>query len=147
MERLGAHVDKARIKGTLDAMIRRQQLAASRPRQRPEALERLKFWLGMPNQYYDSEWRSGGMGSSESDEQGSAPAKSVSRTVDSSAWVAGGGGGSEAEQGCRRALGLSSAQGSGEWSSGGVGSSGMVEEGSSPTAARNMEQASAEGLG
>ncbi|KAK9825475.1 hypothetical protein WJX81_008217 [Elliptochloris bilobata] len=42
MERLGAHVDKARIKRTLDAMIRRQQLAVSRPRQRPEALERLK---------------------------------------------------------------------------------------------------------
>lgn len=60
MERAGEHVDKARIKRTLDAMIRRREqhllAGASRSRQRPEALERLKFWLGIPNHYYDSEW-------------------------------------------------------------------------------------------
>lgn len=74
MERAGEHVDKARMKRTLDAMIRRREqhlsAGASRVRQRPEALERLKFWLGIPNHYYDSEWDAANPVSGSVDDEG-----------------------------------------------------------------------------
>lgn len=140
VERLGAHVDKARIKRTLDAMIRSQALAASsRPRQRPEALERLKFWLGMPNQYYDSEWASGGSwGGGGRD---SNPAEGPDQ--DSGAWMAGGSSTSGAEQGLVLGSELSSAEGSGGWAPGSVGSGVDVQEGPSRAAARSKVRASA----
>ena len=140
VERLGAHVDKARIKRTLDAMIRSQELAvSSRPRQRPEALERLKFWLGMPNQYYDSDWASGGGGGGGG--RGSNPAEGPDR--DSGAWVAGGSGASGAEQGSVPGSALSSAEGSREWAPGSVGSGVDVQQGPSRAAARSEDRASA----
>ena len=140
VERLGAHVDKARIKRTLDAMIRSQELAASaRPRQRPEALERLKFWLGMPNQYYDSDWASGGGWGGGG--RGLHPAKGLDR--DSGAWVAGGIGASGAEQGPVPASAVGSMEGIGEWALGTAGSSAVdVQEGPNRAAARRKDRAS-----
>ena len=140
VERLGAHVDKARIKRTLDAMIRSQELAASlRPRQRPEALERLKFWLGMPNQYYDSEWAGGGGWGGGA--RGSNPAEGSDR--DSGAWMAGGSGASRGEQGSVPGAALSGAEGSGEWAPGSAGSSIDAQEGPSRAAAQSRVRASA----
>ena len=134
VERLGAHVDKARIKRTLDAMIRSQELAASaRPRQRPEALERLKFWLGMPNQYYDSDWASGG--GYGGGVRGSNPAEGPDR--DGGAWMAGGSGASGAKRGPVPGSALSSAEGSGEWAPGSVGSGVDVQEDPSRAAQNN----------
>lgn len=60
MERMGERVDKARIKNTLEVMMQQQSaMALGRQKRRPrnEALERLKFWLGMPNSYYESDWQ------------------------------------------------------------------------------------------
>lgn len=58
MERVGAQVDKQRIKRTLEQMIRRQANAPSSSRKAPrrnENLERFKFWLGLPNRYYSDD--------------------------------------------------------------------------------------------
>ncbi len=58
MEKAGKNVDKARIKTTLEAVVRLQekfhrQRSLLYPKN--ENLERFKFWLGLPNQYYPSE--------------------------------------------------------------------------------------------
>ena len=68
MEASDKHVDKARIKSVLEDMMRRQGLVESRNKRqtRNEGLERLKFWLGIPNRYY-SEEESESESSSESD--------------------------------------------------------------------------------
>lgn len=71
MESVGRQVDKARIKRALEDMMRRQSAALQgrqRKRIRNEGLERLKFWLGIPNSYYESDWRARD-NSDESDEE------------------------------------------------------------------------------
>lgn len=106
MERLGERVDRARIKRALDAMIRRREQAhaagAARGRGRPEALERLKFWLGMPNQYYERDgWPAAGAAAG-SPAGGGAAADSgrlgatLVDAVSDAGWLAGGGGGARA---------------------------------------------------
>ena len=57
MEASEKQVDKARIKGILEDVMRRQGLVQSRLKRqtRNEGLERLKFWLGIPNRYYSEE--------------------------------------------------------------------------------------------
>ena len=57
MEASDKHVDKARVKSVLEDMMRRQGLVESRTKRqtRNEGLERLKFWLGIPNRYYSEE--------------------------------------------------------------------------------------------
>ena len=57
MEASDKRVDKARIKSVLEDMMRRQGLVGSRMKRQNmnEGLERLKFWLGIPNRYYSEE--------------------------------------------------------------------------------------------
>ncbi len=129
MERLGERVDRARIKRALDAMIRRREQAhaagAARGRGRPEALERLKFWLGMPNQYYERDgWPAAGAAAG-SPAGGGAAADSgrlgatLVDAVSDAGWLAGGGGGAgrragaarERWQGARRGSGRRCGQG------------------------------------
>ena len=57
MEASDKRVDKARIKSVLEDMMRRQGLVGSRIKRqtRNEGLERLKFWLGIPNRYYSED--------------------------------------------------------------------------------------------
>ena len=57
MEASEKQVDKARIKGILEDVMRRQGLVQSRLKRqtRNEGLERLKFWLGIPNRYYSED--------------------------------------------------------------------------------------------
>ena len=59
MERVGQQVDKGRIKRALEDLLRQQSKVAGRQRKRSrnEGLERLKFWLGIPNNYYESDWQ------------------------------------------------------------------------------------------
>ena len=67
-ERVGHIVDKERLKKALEAMMQRQSATLrgqQQKRPRSEALERLKFWLGMPNSYYQSDWQVPAEGSSE----------------------------------------------------------------------------------
>ena len=61
MERRGKNINKASLKVTLETVIR-SQMEARKARQgsvlggqRNENLERLKFWLGIPNRYYGSD--------------------------------------------------------------------------------------------
>jgi len=61
MERVGRQVDKARIKAALEDLLRQQSALQGRRRSRMRSprnpgLERLKFWLGIPNSYYESGW-------------------------------------------------------------------------------------------
>lgn len=59
MEKAGENIDKARIKSTLVTVVRLQEQyyrERSRASPRNENLERFKFWLGLPNQYYSSEY-------------------------------------------------------------------------------------------
>ena len=103
MERLGERVDRTRIKRALDAMIRRREQAhaagAARGRGRPEALERLKFWLGMPNQYYARDgWPGAGAAATGGAAAGpaTAPGRLGATLVDAvsdAGWLAGGVGG------------------------------------------------------
>jgi hypothetical protein len=74
MERMGGRIDKARIKAALEAMIQRQSAHMGRQKRRPrnEALERLKFWLGIPNSYYESDWRSSERGDDRESDNDSA---------------------------------------------------------------------------
>ena len=70
MERVGERADKARIKRTLEELLRRQEAAAAqgraaRPPRTNEGLERLKFWLGMPNRYYERGWQASSSGPEE----------------------------------------------------------------------------------
>lgn len=74
MERRGKNVDKARIKRTLEIVIRSREraskvragaAAASQPRN--ENLERLKFWLGLPNRYYGGDEQGGDDGGEAAD--------------------------------------------------------------------------------
>jgi len=57
LEASDKRVDKVRIKMVLEDMMRRQGIAQSRIKRqtRNEGLERLKFWLGIPNRYYSEE--------------------------------------------------------------------------------------------
>ena len=56
LEASDKRVDKVRIKMVLEDMMRRQGIVQSRiKRTRNEGLERLKFWLGIPNRYYSEE--------------------------------------------------------------------------------------------
>ena len=57
MEASDKQVDKIRLKRMLEEMLRRQGLAQSRSKRqtRNEGLERLKFWLGIPNRYYSED--------------------------------------------------------------------------------------------
>ncbi|CAL8460726.1 g257 [Coccomyxa elongata] len=59
MERVGQQVDKGRIKRALEDLLRQQSKLQGRQRKRSrnEGLERLKFWLGIPNNYYESDWQ------------------------------------------------------------------------------------------
>ena len=59
MERAGKNLDKQRIKQTLEVVLKSQE-EAYRKRSpgtlpRNENLERFKFWLGLPNNYYSSD--------------------------------------------------------------------------------------------
>lgn len=61
MERRGKNINKASLKATLETVLR-SQMQARKARQSPglgaqknENLERLKFWLGIPNRYYGSD--------------------------------------------------------------------------------------------
>ena len=59
MEKAGENVDKARIKSTLVTVVRLQeQYYRQRSRTYPknDNLERFKFWLGLPNHYYSSDY-------------------------------------------------------------------------------------------
>ena len=72
MESVGRQVDKARIKRALEDMMRQQSAALQgrqRKRSRNEGLERLKFWLGIPNSYYGTDWRARDNSSDESGEE------------------------------------------------------------------------------
>ena len=61
MEREGQIMDKARIKRELEGVLRQKELSMRRGRgkggganaHKNPQLERLKFWLGLPNHYYD----------------------------------------------------------------------------------------------
>lgn len=58
MEKAGKNVDKARIKITLETVVRLQEKyyrERSKLYPKNENLERFKFWLGLPNQYYPSD--------------------------------------------------------------------------------------------
>ena len=62
MEAAGAKIDRERIGAVLSEIISRQREAEKRrgiirPRPPNAALERFKFWLGLPNRYYESDWR------------------------------------------------------------------------------------------
>ena len=56
MEQEGKDIDKTRLKRTLEAVLRmREQSYKHKSKELPrnENLERFKFWLGLPNHYYD----------------------------------------------------------------------------------------------
>ena len=59
MERAGKNLDKQRIKQTLEVVLKSKEMAYRKPSQgtlpRNENLERFKFWLGLPNNYYSSD--------------------------------------------------------------------------------------------
>ena len=58
MEKAGNNVDKARIKTTLESVVKLQERyyrERSKMYPKNENLERFKFWLGLPNQYYGSD--------------------------------------------------------------------------------------------
>ena len=74
MEASDKQVDKIRLKRMLEEMLRRQGLVQSRSKRhtRNEGLERLKFWLGIPNRYYSEdevEIESGLVSTSESERE------------------------------------------------------------------------------
>jgi len=57
MEREGKDIDRGHIKRTLEAVLKMREQSykrSSKELPRNENLERFKFWLGLPNQYYDS---------------------------------------------------------------------------------------------
>ena len=62
MERAGKNMNKARLKQTLEVVLRLQDQAMRKNKrhQRNQNLERFKFWLGLPNTYYsdneDLDW-------------------------------------------------------------------------------------------
>ena len=56
MERTGAVADKAKYKRLIAELYRRderQRTYIGDGRDRNEGLERFKFWLGMPNRYFE----------------------------------------------------------------------------------------------
>lgn len=56
MEQEGKDIDKTRLKRTLEAVLRMREQSYKRNFKelpRNENLERFKFWLGLPNHYYD----------------------------------------------------------------------------------------------
>lgn len=57
MEASDKQVDKDKLKLVLEDMMRRQDLVQSQVRRQTknEGLERLKFWLGIPNKYYSED--------------------------------------------------------------------------------------------
>jgi hypothetical protein len=58
MEREGKDLDRGGIKRNLEAVLKlREQSYRRRSRELPrnDNLERFKFWLGLPNQYYDED--------------------------------------------------------------------------------------------
>ncbi|KAL3156917.1 hypothetical protein ABBQ38_001179 [Trebouxia sp. C0009 RCD-2024] len=61
MDKLGRPADKMRIKKVLEEFYRRQEKLKRRrsSTERPvnEGLERFKFWLGLPNNYYRDDWQ------------------------------------------------------------------------------------------
>ena len=74
MEASDKQVDKIRLKRMLEEMLRRQGLVQSHSKRqtRNEGLERLKFWLGIPNRYYSEdevESESGLVSTSESERE------------------------------------------------------------------------------
>ena len=57
MERTGAVADKAKYKRLIAELYRRderQQTYDGDRRMKNDALERFKFWLGMPSRYYEN---------------------------------------------------------------------------------------------
>ena len=57
MERAGKNMDKARLKQTLEVVMKLQEqsLRQRKKLHRNENLERFKFWLGLPNKYYSND--------------------------------------------------------------------------------------------
>ena len=74
LEASDKRVDKVRIKMVLEDMMRRQGIVQSRVKRqtRNEGLERLKFWLGIPNRYYSEEEEEKEESESETEREGVA---------------------------------------------------------------------------
>ena len=63
MERQGCTADRVRIKALFNELYRGRErhllgtYSRGGRRARNVGLERFKFWLGLPNRYYDEAWR------------------------------------------------------------------------------------------